>query len=176
MDHSERITACYDQHARAMYAHALVLTADASEAEEVLQSVFTRLIQKEDALAKARDERALLLKWVHDAAIDLIRSQSRRRHRNEHWQQERQSPFATGEDPDAEAYGKAVWTALQSLPSEQRAVVHLKVWEGHSFQQIADQLDLSINTVASRYRYGIDKMRDRLRPLYEELKDSHGCI
>jgi RNA polymerase sigma-70 factor (ECF subfamily) len=39
-----------------------------------------------------------------------------------------------------------------------------------TFEQIAATLDIPANTAASRYRYGIDKLRDRLRPIYEEMK------
>jgi RNA polymerase sigma-70 factor (ECF subfamily) len=60
--------------------------------------------------------------------------------------------------------------ALGELPEEQRAVVHLKLWEGLTFEAIAGALDISPNTAASRYRYGLDKLRYRLRPLYEEMK------
>ena len=60
--------------------------------------------------------------------------------------------------------------ALADLPPEQRAVVHLKLWEGWTFDAIAGAFDLPPNTVASRYRYGLDKLRERLRPLYEEIK------
>jgi RNA polymerase sigma-70 factor (ECF subfamily) len=60
--------------------------------------------------------------------------------------------------------------ALGELPAEQRAVVHLKLWEGLTFETIAETLGLSPNTAASRYRYGLDKLRARLRPLYDEIK------
>ena len=66
--------------------------------------------------------------------------------------------------------GEALSEALHELPPQQRAVVHLKLWEGLTFEAIADALDLPLNTAASRYRYGIDKLRQRLRPLYEEIK------
>jgi RNA polymerase sigma-70 factor (ECF subfamily) len=49
--------------------------------------------------------------------------------------------------------------ALCQLPPERREVVHLKIFEGMTFQDIADLCDESINTVASRYRYAIEKMR-----------------
>ncbi len=56
------------------------------------------------------------------------------------------------------------------LPADQRAVVHLKLWEHLTFDEIAQALDLSANTAASRYRYGIDKLREALRPIYEEIQ------
>ncbi|MGY8716457.1 MAG: RNA polymerase sigma factor, partial [Verrucomicrobiia bacterium] len=55
------------------------------------------------------------------------------------------------------------------LPSEQREVVVLKVWGGLTFAQIAEQLDLSANTAASRYRYALTKLREALNPV-----ENHG--
>ncbi len=39
-----------------------------------------------------------------------------------------------------------------------------------TFDAIADALDIPLNTAASRYRYGLDKLRTRLRPLYDEIR------
>jgi RNA polymerase sigma-70 factor (ECF subfamily) len=52
--------------------------------------------------------------------------------------------------------------ALRELPPEQREVIHMKVYEGNTFQQVADLLGVSINTVASRYRYAMDKLHHLL--------------
>lgn len=59
---------------------------------------------------------------------------------------------------------------MRQLPVEQRAVVHLKLWQGQTFQEIASALGLSANTAASRYRYGLEKLRMQLRPIYEEIR------
>jgi RNA polymerase sigma factor (sigma-70 family) len=52
--------------------------------------------------------------------------------------------------------------ALKRLPTEQREVVYLKVFEGMTFQEIADRCEISINTAASRYRYAIEALRRTL--------------
>jgi RNA polymerase sigma-70 factor (ECF subfamily) len=49
------------------------------------------------------------------------------------------------------------------LPSEQREVVVLKIWGGLTFAQIAEQLELSAHTAASRYRYALSKLRESLK-------------
>ena len=69
---------------------------------------------------------------------------------------------------DDDSFLLAVETALQDLPQEQRAVLHLKLWENLTFAQIGEALEISPHTAASRYRYGLDKLRDLLRPVYEE--------
>ena len=60
--------------------------------------------------------------------------------------------------------------AAPTLPADQRAVVHLRLWEGLTFEQIAALLEIPLNTAASRYRYGVDKLRERLRPIYDEIR------
>jgi RNA polymerase sigma-70 factor, ECF subfamily len=57
---------------------------------------------------------------------------------------------------------RAIESALAALPAEQREIVHLKVFEDQTFQQIAALLGIPLNTAASRYRYALDKMREHL--------------
>ncbi len=55
-----------------------------------------------------------------------------------------------------------VFEALAQLPAEQREVITLHIHGQLTFREIAAQLDLSINTVQSRYRYGVEKLRTLL--------------
>ena len=59
---------------------------------------------------------------------------------------------------------EGVERALGELPGEQREVVVLKIWAGLTFSQIAEALGESANTVASRYRYGLEKLAVLLPP------------
>ncbi len=52
-----------------------------------------------------------------------------------------------------------LYRALLELPLEQREVITLHLHGEWTFQQIAGQQELSINTVQSRYRYGLEKLR-----------------
>ena len=54
--------------------------------------------------------------------------------------------------------------SLRELPDDQRQVVVLHIWGELTFSQIADVLATSANTAASRYRYGIDKLRRLMSP------------
>jgi RNA polymerase sigma-70 factor (ECF subfamily) len=53
--------------------------------------------------------------------------------------------------------------ALASLPPEQREVIALKVDGGLKFHEIAAVLGTSPNTAASRYRYALEKLRERMK-------------
>ena len=93
--------------------------------------------------------------WRTTAAIDLIRRRGTRDKTREQFAAEIISPFAPASDPDEQTFRAALAEALAELPPDQRAVVHLKLWEGLTFEQIAEALDIPLNTAASRYRYGV---------------------
>ena len=160
----------YDEHAQSLYAFLLNLTRDEADTRDLLQDIFVKLARDPDLLAGVRDERAFLIRLAHNAAIDLIRRRGTRDKTRDQFAAESISPFAPAGDPDEQTFRATLAGALAELPPEQRAVVHLKLWEGLTFEQIADALDIPLNTAASRYRYGLDKLRERLRPLYEEIK------
>jgi RNA polymerase sigma-70 factor (ECF subfamily) len=159
----------YDEHAQPLYAFLLNLTRDEADTRDLLQDVFVKLAGDKDLLDGVRDERAFLIRLAHNAAIDLIRRRGTRDKTREQLAAEALSPFAPADDPDEQTFRTALAGALAELPAEQRAVVHLKLWEGLTFEQIAGALEIPLNTAASRYRYGLDKLRERLRPLYEEI-------
>ncbi|MGA3145178.1 MAG: RNA polymerase sigma factor [Verrucomicrobiota bacterium] len=160
----------YDEHAQALYAFLLNLTRDEADTRDLLQDVFVKLARDPELLASVRDERAFLIRLAHNAAIDLIRRHGTRDKTREQFAAEIISPFAPAGDPDEQTFRVVLAGALAELPPEQRVVVHLKLWDGLTFEQIAGALDIPLNTAASRYRYGLDKLREQLRPLYEEIK------
>jgi RNA polymerase sigma-70 factor (ECF subfamily) len=54
------------------------------------------------------------------------------------------------------------------LPPEQKEVLTLKVWGELTFDEISRILDLSLNTVASRYRYALGKLKEWLPASLED--------
>jgi RNA polymerase sigma-70 factor (ECF subfamily) len=160
----------YDEHAQPLHAFLLNLTRNQADTRDLLQEVFVKLARDPDRLRGVREERAFLIRLAHNAAIDLMRRRGTRERTRENFAAEMVSPFAAAADPDEETFRQELSAALAELPPEQRAVAHLKLWEGLTFEQIAAALEISPNTAASRYRYALDKLRGRLRPLYEEMK------
>jgi RNA polymerase sigma-70 factor (ECF subfamily) len=54
-------------------------------------------------------------------------------------------------------------SALRGLPEEQREVIVLHVWGQMSFEEVAEALAIPANTAASRYRYGLSKLREQFQ-------------
>ena len=156
----------YDDHAQALFGFLLNLTRNEEDTRDLLQELFVKLSRQPKLIAGARDHRAYLLRLAHHGAIDLFR----RRAVREKYQEQAPELFEESANPDEKAFREALAIALETLPPEQRAVVHLKLWEDLTFDNIAEVLGVSINTAASRYRYALDKLRQRLRPLYDEIK------
>jgi len=156
------LAAIYDRHAAALHGFLLNLTRSEAETKDLLQDLFVRLARKPGMLAGARDKRAFLFRVAHNLFIDHCRRHGARVRHHQAAAREGETLFfeaAASGLPPAE-----VEEALRALPVEQRAVLHLKVWEEQTFQEIARALRISPNTAASRYRYALDKLRGLLRP------------
>jgi len=159
----------YDEHAPSLFAFLLNFTRDENDTRDLLQEIFVKIAREPDLLKNARHKRAFLIRLAHNLAIDLIRRRDSRERTKENFIAEKISFFAPANDPDVQLFRNDLAEALGELPDDQRAVVHLKLWEGLTFEEIAEALAISPNTAASRYRYGLDKLRERLRPLYKEI-------
>ena len=66
--------------------------------------------------------------------------------------------------PEQREHCEAIEAAIERLPQAQREVVVLKIWGDLTFAQIAQSLDESINTIASRYRYALEALRRQIKP------------
>jgi len=160
----------YDEHAQSLFAFLLNFTRNEDDTRDVLQELFCKLASRPELLDNVREPRAFLIRLCHNLAVDLMRRRGTRDRNHAALAGEESEIFAPQSHADDPAFREALTTALAELPSEQRAVVHLKLWEGWTFEQIAAALQIPLNTAGSRYRYGVDKLRERLRPLYDEIK------
>jgi RNA polymerase sigma-70 factor, ECF subfamily len=162
----------YDEHAPALFAFLLNFTRNESETRDLLQEIFVKIAREPGLFQNVRNERAYLIRLARNLAVDSMRRRDSRERAGENIAMEQVSIFAPASDPDEELFRKELSLALQYLPEEQREVAHLKLWEGLTFEEIAEILAISPNTAASRYRYALDKLRERLRPLYKEITNA----
>jgi len=156
-DRRRFVAGVYRESGARLYRYALMILADAGDAEDVLQQVFAAVLAK-PSLPVIVDPAAYFRSAVRHAAYSLLRQRRTARNAAELILE----PAAPGCSPAEQA---ALEQALKSLPPEQREVVHLHVYEGMTFQEVADATGESINTAAARYRYALDKMRRLLAPI-----------
>jgi RNA polymerase sigma-70 factor (ECF subfamily) len=150
----------YDGHAFHLYRYALVVLAHHADAEDVVQEVFTALARRGPRAARVVDVDRYLRRAVRNACFSRLRSRRRNGGPSPADARPRLEPVGDAAADPRERL--AIERALAELPPEQREVVHLKTYEGMTFQQIAGVTGASINTVASRYRYALDRLRSLL--------------
>jgi RNA polymerase sigma-70 factor (ECF subfamily) len=160
---------CYRELAPKLLLFARQWLPELQDAEDAVQLAFVRFWKKHRSAA--REHYPLLYAAVRTIALDLLRGTERRVRRENH--PEAPLPrdgvpafeLAT-HDLDRAELAVAIENTLRSLPEEQRTVVVLKVWGELTFQEIASTLDAPLNTVTARYRYALEKLRNRIH-LYE---------
>jgi len=150
----------WDAYAGRLLAFAAAILCSHHDAEETLQNVFVKIAQNRRRLAAARSLKAYLFTMVRNEALTLVR----RRGRLEISVDPNEFGLIPAAPADAPAPEEAEAAArhLAALPAKQREVVVLKIYEEMTFDEISVSLGISLNTAASRYRYGIEKLKRRL--------------
>ena len=159
--HQEQLAAAYDMYAAGLYRYALMILTDHSAAEDAVQQTFVKLAARGERISEIASRNGYLRTAVRNECYRILRRRSRNGDLN--LGLTRIIEPVDREAPDKEQQHE-IEQVLRSLPADQREVVHMKVYEQMTFQRIANELDISINTAASRYRYAIDKLRRILDP------------
>lgn len=107
---------------------------------------------------------ALVYSTIRRRAIDHARSLDRRQSREQASAEMSPEWFVANFDGEDDA--RVVQAAMEQLPVDQREVLTLKIWGDLTFREIAETVGVSLNTVASRYRYALETLRNVL----EEIK------
>jgi RNA polymerase sigma-70 factor (ECF subfamily) len=136
---------------------AMALLADQEAAEDCVHDVFVLFAGAPANMRANRNLRGYLMRCVANRAKNLIRRQQLEPihpvDEQDHDEDCPQSRLIVSEE------STRIFEAMAKLPAEQREVVSLHIHGQMKFREIAEQLDVSINTVQSRYRYGIEKLR-----------------
>jgi RNA polymerase sigma-70 factor (ECF subfamily) len=133
-------------------------TGSHAEAEDVLQEAIVHVWSKRELFP--RIEPGIIFTHIRRVAIDKARKNTRRKVREEAYAQQRTSAFF---EPSGDSFSEELQLALAGIPLEQREVVVLKIWGEQTYESIGKTLDISANTAASRYRYGLDNIRKYLK-------------
>ncbi len=152
----------FDRYGDRAFFYALGVTRSETLAEEAVQEAFFSFLKGLERFRPGGEGsfRAWLFRAVRSRALDLLRKEGRL------------APLPEGDGPplfeeggtgpgafEAGEVSRVLGRALAALPREQRETVTLKVFEDMTFREIAGITGVSPNTAASRYRYGIEKLK-----------------
>ena len=149
----------YEKYKDDLLTIAMSCLCDIHAAEDCLHDVFVRFAEKAPGFTIRRSLKGYLITCIVNRARNQLR-----KNRNPMTCQIKESDHpTTSSDPAGESIRKEesiqVFEALATLSDHQHQVVVLHLYGEMKFKEIADLLKISIGTVQSRYRYGIDKLR-----------------
>lgn len=156
----------YEAHAAQLVLYGRALGLSHAEAEDVLHEIFRAWLALETA---PRQPVGYLLRSYRNRALNHRRSWWRRLARE--WEALRWFEPAEPENPAADR----VTEALAALPREQREVIVLKIWHRQTFAEIGRLLEISPNTAAGRFRYGLARLRRALEEHRHEPDEVPVC-
>jgi len=146
----------YDAASSKIYGLALWRTGSEEDAADVVQDVFVRVAEQGARLAKVRNPRAWIMTVANRAAIDVIRRRSRRQIES----LDNCAFLTAAQDGERTLEATHVSALLAGLPETQRVVIYLKHFVGCTLAEIGDIVGVPKFTAASRYRNGIQKLRN----------------
>jgi len=160
----------YDGFAGAMFSLALEILGDRWEAEEVVQDIFAYVWNKPESYSPLKGKfSSWLLVITRNRCIDRLRSRKRKVVHDEPIEMlsNRHDPNSTdgAEQASRSDEHAQVRAAFNQLPEEQSVVLQLSYFKGLNHQEISDSLNLSLGTVKSRIRLGMEKLRRSLSGL-----------
>jgi RNA polymerase sigma factor (sigma-70 family) len=157
---------------------------DAAEAEDVLQEALYELVAAYRLMQPVEQVGAWLVRVARNRIIDRFRKRRVQLLGDIAANGEEEAPDsalerlmpAVEDGPDAalvrELMLEELERALEELPAQQREVFVAQELEGASFKELSARWGVGINTLLSRKRYAVLRLRERLREAYEEwLRD-----
>lgn len=135
-------------------------------AEELIQEVFLKIWKNREHLKINRSVSAYLFRSARNMSIDYVR------HANveQSWADEKQALDQLNDRPsiDKQLNDKLILDevkkAIQALPERRREIFILSRYEGLSYKEIADLLDISVSTVETQISRSLKKLRDLFEP------------
>ena len=159
------------EHAPRLVLFARQQSRSSEDAEDIVQDALVKLVEKLDSGEFVGGQEAwmpYLYTTIRRLSIDLGRRDDRRRRREdvvggeaEIEQREVFHPWFESESSDDETRN-LLEAGLKELPPKFAEVVVMKIWGDRTFAEIGEALEISPNTAASRYRYGLEALKKKL--------------
>ncbi len=158
----------YDEHGAGVYAAALRILGNATQAQDVTQDVFVKLWRQPRRFDARRGELGSYLRLMaRSRALDLWREAQAAGRARDRLELVVERDEGRVDDRPAVAIERgaeqsAVRTALSRLPQPQREALVLAYWGGLTADQVARRAGVPLGTAKSRIRLGLAKLREEL--------------
>ncbi len=162
----------YDRFGEEMYGFLALRLDTPQDAEDVLQETFFRLARYRVRWSLIRSPRAFIFRVLRNESHRFLSRALRRSEEEARRSRQMIQAAAVIDPPSPDPASGKLRAALAALPGEQREVIILKVFEDFSFKEIGRICGLSLNTAASRYRYGLQKLQSLMEGKNDQGTDA----
>ena len=145
----------YDRQITRVYKLALVLLGSVADAEDVAQTVFLKIWEKNPKFHDVNHETAWLLTTTRNLCRDLQKSYYRKHRTAIEDAPEKAVSFASNADNE-------IWQALQSLSEKYRVVLYLYYYEGYPLKELSILLGRGISTLQTQLATGRRLLKESL--------------
>lgn len=152
----------YERHGENLFRYLVFRLGSTEDAEDVLQEVFCRFARYTVRWMLIRDAQSFVFRVARNEANRFLRRRIGRREGEKMIQADSGAFSAAIVAPDDPSLALLLNLA-DTLPAEQKEIVFLKVFEDMTFKEIGAACGISANTAASRYRYGVEKLREAMK-------------
>ncbi|MBV35230.1 MAG: RNA polymerase subunit sigma-24 [Rickettsiales bacterium] len=164
----------YGRHKDSLLRFFLRQVSSKSEAEELFQDTWQRLIKHSNSYKSSAKFTTYLYHIARTRLIDLYRSHGRQKEftqANEGWEDKAESEqsYEPQSTLEYERSKQQFLSALENLPALQRDVVVMKLETGMTVNEIAEVVQEKPEAIKSRLRYGMEKLKHYLSDLETEV-------
>lgn len=146
----------YDRQIRRVYKLALLLLGSVTDAEDVAQTVFLKIWEKNPKFRDTDHETAWVLTTTRNQCRDLQKSFYRKHRTAIEDAPEKSVSFVSDADNE-------IWQALQSLPEKYRVVLYLYYYEGYPVKELSILLDRRESTLQTQLATGRKLLKESLK-------------
>jgi len=170
-DNLHALTLIYDLLGQKLFGYVIGMVNSKPDAEDIVQNLFIKIAEQRNKIAKARNISAYIFRIAGNLAMDCLR----KRQKEKKMLFEGDFLLVKAESGNREEYEKdlnRLQLAVAGLSPDQKDVVFMKYFQGMTLDEIAGLLNTSINTIASRCRYGLEKLREEFYRRDAEVAES----
>lgn len=151
----------FKRHYKPLCRRVNTMLNDEEATEDVVQQLFIKIWESRDTLQTPDSVAAYLFTAARNRALNYIKSQSRKSSNevpltNLHDEADNR----TEEQMDANELQKALYAAIDALPEKRREVFVLSRFEGKSYKEIAEIMQISVKTVEAQMGKALSTLRE----------------
>lgn len=162
----EAFGALYERYRKSLYRYLFHAVGDRTTADDLYQDVWSRIIDARGRYQRGAGFKRYLFRIAHNRIVDHWRRAGRQTEQGD--EELERFPDTESGNPESESerdqLRSELMSAIAQLPQDQREAFLLQQEAGLTLEQIAHQTDVGRETVKSRLRYAVNKLRAQLRP------------